>query len=69
MPEDPVTPVTYTPEERKKIRASIDSGDKQPVCPRCGGELEVEGPITVPTTTQPYFQVGCKPCRRMAFIS
>ncbi|UCD24545.1 MAG: hypothetical protein JSW51_01100 [Gemmatimonadota bacterium] len=69
MAEDSFTPVTYSPEERNKIRAQIDSGTKQLSCPRCEGKLEVEGPITVPTATRPYYRVSCKPCRRMAFLS
>ncbi len=69
MREDSGTPVTFSPEEAREIRRTLGTPDKAPVCPRCGAELDVDGPIPSVGSEGPHFHVTCGPCRRTAFIT
>jgi hypothetical protein len=69
MRENSITPVTFSPDEREKISQALAAGEKRPSCPRCGSELEAEGPTPLRDPTVTSFRVQCKPCHRMAFIT
>ncbi|KPJ84902.1 MAG: hypothetical protein AMS18_16495, partial [Gemmatimonas sp. SG8_17] len=48
---------------------TLGAPDKRPACPRCGSELEIDGPIPSVGSEGPHFHVACVPCRRTAFIT
>ncbi len=64
MREESGTPVIFSSEETMAIRDMLGRSNEPPVCPRCGSQLEVQGPSDV----GPRFYVKCNNCRRAVFI-
>jgi len=63
------TPVTFTREEARQIREALGTPAAKMSCPRCGGTLELQGPMAGGGTTVPMYQVRCSPCHRSAIIN
>jgi hypothetical protein len=69
MRDESGTPVTFSPEEARAIRQTLGTPGAKRVCPRCGNELAIDGPIPSVGSEGPHFHVTCTPCRRTAFIT
>lgn len=68
MSENKDTPVMYAKDETARVREMLAKGDSPPLCPRCGEELRVSGPVSAGEKVGPVYHVVCKPCRRHAAI-
>lgn len=45
MTEPPRDTKSFTPDEMKEIRRLLGDEDADQVCPRCGGEIHLRGPV------------------------
>jgi hypothetical protein len=64
MPQNSDTPVTFSREETGEISRQLSTADEVPVCPVCGNELTVRGPIA-----GEYCYIKCHPCGRSALVT
>jgi len=64
MSQDSDTPVTFSPEESDAISRQLGSDGEQSVCPRCGGQLTVRGPIA-----GGYAYIKCGPCGKSGLVA
>jgi hypothetical protein len=67
MPKRSSTPVTFSPQEIRKISEMLRIPGERPVCPLCGRDLVAES--TLANVVSVTWQVKCKPCRRAAIIT
>ena len=66
--ENKDTPVMFAHEAAEKIREMLLKPGTPVLCPKCGGDLSVSGPVSAGETIGPVYHVVCKPCRRHAAI-
>jgi hypothetical protein len=66
MPVTSQTPVTFSREDLKTIRHTLDSQETSLACPRCGGALQVQGGVA--SSGYQMLHVRCGPCFRVAFV-
>ncbi len=68
MSENKDTPVMFAREESALIRDMLAKTGPPVVCPKCGEQLEVSGPVMAGEIAGPLYHVVCKPCRRHAAV-
>lgn len=62
------TPVTFSPDEAQEIRRTLAVPDTAFVCPRCGADLVIQGPIGGGGAERPVWEVYCPPCHRSLYV-
>ena len=62
------TPVTFTRDEAKRIRALLKTLPNRVYCPRCGDTLTLSEPGPSERDGHVAYEVICEPCRRAALI-
>ena len=63
------TPVTFSPQQARRIREMLGGSQLEAQCPLCGGALKLRGPIEGGGSLGPVWRVDCEPCHRTAFIT
>lgn len=66
--ENKDTPVMFASDAAAEIRDMLLKPGTPVVCPKCGEDLNVSGPVSAGKTVGPVYHVVCKPCRRHAAI-
>ncbi|MGD2135537.1 MAG: hypothetical protein PVF27_05220 [Gemmatimonadales bacterium] len=69
MPDDHRTPVTYSKEEARQIRAAVRDESTPLNCPRCGRPLTVGAPVAGGGTMDLVWEVHCATCRRSVLVA
>jgi len=60
------TPVTYSPDEMKRIHTMLDMPKGELLCPRCGELMQIDNPVV--TERGRMFQLRCTTCCSAALI-
>ena len=69
MPKFRKTPVTFTVQEAREIRAAMGKSLIRVNCPRCGNMLTISNPIDRGGSVGASFEVCCEPCHRIAVVT
>lgn len=64
MSQNSNTPVAFSPEESDAIGRQLGTEGKQPLCPLCGGQLTVRGPLA-----GGYCYIKCRPCGKSGLVT
>jgi len=63
------TPCTFSPDEAQQIRRTVADADMEPLCPRCGSDLAIRGPVGRGGSDRSVWEVRCPSCHRSLFVS
>ncbi len=69
MPTHRNTPLTFSREEMRQIRAQLNTPRARVECPICGEALTLIGPIVCDNSMGPTFEVVCEPCLRTTILT
>jgi hypothetical protein len=68
--DDLETPGAFSDEEVRQMRRLLRRPDTRPICPRCGSDFIIRGPVVASATTLGrVWHVHCAACDRKAFVS
>ena len=60
---------SFSRDETAAIRRILSTRNAAPVCPRCGGALELEGPVAGGGSVGFVWRVECPTCDLTAFVA
>ena len=69
MPNHRNTPMTFSRNEVRQIRALISTPRARVACPLCDKTLILIGPIVCDNSMGPTFEVTCESCHRTTIIT
>lgn len=69
MTDEPKDTGSFSRDEMKQIRHMLSTGEVQQVCPRCGGELLLQGPVAGGGSIGFVWQAACPNCNINNFVA
>jgi len=62
------TPVTFSRDEAQEIQRTLAAADTEPLCPSCGSDLVIRGPVGGEGSDRSVWEVRCPSCYRSLFV-
>ena len=69
MTEEDRKSESFTRDEMKLIRGMLGTDDVPQVCPRCDGQLQLEGPVAGGGSIGFVWRVACPKCDLTTFVA
>ena len=69
MTEEAPDTASFTRDEMKQIRHMLSTDDVPQVCPRCGGQLQLKGPVAGGGSIGFVWRAACTNCALTNFVA